>query len=85
MRYLGPSNIWFVLGRPKSDDQVQHIFHDVQVCVHTPSFANSKIFLSVSGLCSGLTALSTNLVMSRQNRRFLGIKPMEIKMSTENR
>ena len=44
-----------------------------------------SIFLSVSGLCCGLTPLSTIFVMSGQNRRFQGIKPMEKEMCTQHR
>ena len=44
-----------------------------------------SIFLSVSGLYCGSTPLSTILVMSGQNRRFQGIKPMEKEMCTEHR
>ena len=44
-----------------------------------------SIFLSVSGLSCDLASLSTILIMSGPNRRFLGIKPMETEMCTDVR
>ena len=44
-----------------------------------------SIFLSDSGLCCGLTSLSTFLVISGQNRRFQCFKPMEKEVCTEHR
>ena len=44
-----------------------------------------SIFVSVSGLCSDLTSLSTILVIAGQNRRFLCLKPMEKELCTEHR
>ena len=40
-------------------------------------------FFFFSGLCCGLTSLSTSLVIPGQNRRFQGIKRMEKEIRTD--